>query len=159
MFTCIYVLLYEGKCKWSYGPSCPVDFPLNIFIHSFIHSSEYSYGWRRRRTNNLRRTSLCSAYIGCQHVACCGTVLPLQWIGISCWPGAQQKTRRTLLRRLIAGVLRQITRPCPSINYYTMRRRLTCNALMLSGGRGYRPGRRRRRYSTFAPSPDTCPRN
>jgi len=24
-----------GKCKWSYGPSCPVDFPLNIFIHSF----------------------------------------------------------------------------------------------------------------------------
>ena len=37
MFTCIYVLLYEGKCKWSYGPSCPVDFPLNIFIHSFIH--------------------------------------------------------------------------------------------------------------------------
>ena len=35
MFICIYVLLYEGKCKWSYGPSCPVDFPLNIFIHSF----------------------------------------------------------------------------------------------------------------------------
>ena len=34
----IYVLLYEGKCKWSYGPSCPLDFPLNIFIHSFIHS-------------------------------------------------------------------------------------------------------------------------
>jgi len=33
----LYVLLYEGKCKWSYGPSCPVDFPLNIFIHSFIH--------------------------------------------------------------------------------------------------------------------------
>jgi len=27
----------EGKCKWSYGPSCPVDFSLNIFIHSFIH--------------------------------------------------------------------------------------------------------------------------
>ena len=26
-------LLYEGKCKWSYGPSCPVDFQLNIFIH------------------------------------------------------------------------------------------------------------------------------
>ena len=23
----------EGKCKWSYGPSCPVDFPLNVFIH------------------------------------------------------------------------------------------------------------------------------
>jgi len=25
-------------CKWSYGPSCPVDFPLNIslFIHSFV---------------------------------------------------------------------------------------------------------------------------
>jgi len=21
--------------KWSYGPSCPVDFPLNIFFHSF----------------------------------------------------------------------------------------------------------------------------
>ena len=20
------------KCNWSYGPSCPVDFPLNIFI-------------------------------------------------------------------------------------------------------------------------------
>ena len=32
----MYVLLYEGKCKWSYGPSCPADFPLNIFIHSFI---------------------------------------------------------------------------------------------------------------------------
>jgi len=30
-----YVLLYERKCKWSNGPSCPVDFPLNIFIHSF----------------------------------------------------------------------------------------------------------------------------
>ena len=28
---------FEGMCKWSYGPSCPVDFPLNIFIHSFIH--------------------------------------------------------------------------------------------------------------------------
>jgi len=24
----------KGKCKWSYGPSCSVDFPLNIFIHS-----------------------------------------------------------------------------------------------------------------------------
>ena len=25
----------EGKCKWSYGPSCPmVFFPLIIFIHS-----------------------------------------------------------------------------------------------------------------------------
>ena len=32
----MYVLLYEGKCKWSYGPSCPADFPLNIFIQSFI---------------------------------------------------------------------------------------------------------------------------
>ena len=29
-------MLYEGKCKWSYGPSCPVDFPLNIFIHSCV---------------------------------------------------------------------------------------------------------------------------
>jgi len=28
------VMNNEGKCKWSYGPSCPVDFPLNI--HSFI---------------------------------------------------------------------------------------------------------------------------
>ena len=37
MLTCtyVYVLLYEGKCKWSYGPSYHVDFPLNIFIHSF----------------------------------------------------------------------------------------------------------------------------
>jgi len=34
IFTCVYVLLYEGKCKWSYGPSRPVDFQLNIFIHS-----------------------------------------------------------------------------------------------------------------------------
>jgi len=41
--------------------------------------------------------------------------------------------------------------------YYTMCRSLTCNALILSGGRGYRPGRRRRRCSTFAPSHDTCP--
>jgi len=41
--------------------------------------------------------------------------------------------------------------------YYTMLTSLTRNALILSGGRGYRPGRRRRRYSTFAPSPDTCP--
>jgi len=24
----------EGKCKWFYGPSCPVVFPLNIFIRS-----------------------------------------------------------------------------------------------------------------------------
>ena len=35
-----YLLPYEGKCKWSYGPSCPVDFPLNIFIHSFIHFTD-----------------------------------------------------------------------------------------------------------------------
>ena len=35
-----YVLLYEGKCKWSYGPSCPVDFPLNIFIHSYSSTTE-----------------------------------------------------------------------------------------------------------------------
>ena len=41
--------------------------------------------------------------------------------------------------------------------YSTMRTSLTCNVLILSGGLGYRPGRRRRRYSTFAPSPDTCP--
>jgi len=34
--ACIYVQLYEGKCKWSYGPSCPVDFPLNIFIYSML---------------------------------------------------------------------------------------------------------------------------
>ena len=32
-----------------------------------------------------------------------------------------------------------------------------CNALILIGGRGYRPDRRRRRYSTFAPFPDTPP--
>ena len=30
--TCINV--YDGK--WSYSPSCPVDFPLNISIHSFM---------------------------------------------------------------------------------------------------------------------------
>jgi len=30
IFTCA---LYEGKCKWSCDPSCPVDFPLYIFIH------------------------------------------------------------------------------------------------------------------------------
>jgi len=41
IFTCVYVLLYEGKCKWSYSPSCPVDFPLNIFIHSYtIHTTK-----------------------------------------------------------------------------------------------------------------------
>ena len=34
--ACVYVLLYECNCKWSYGPSCPVDFPLNIFIHSVL---------------------------------------------------------------------------------------------------------------------------
>ena len=32
------MLLYEGKCKWSYGPSCTGDFPLNIFIHSIYLS-------------------------------------------------------------------------------------------------------------------------
>ena len=37
MCTRVYVLLYEGKCKWSYGPSCPVDFLLNIFVRSFVH--------------------------------------------------------------------------------------------------------------------------
>ena len=41
--------------------------------------------------------------------------------------------------------------------YYTRRTSLTCNALILSGGRGYRPGRRRRWYSTFASSPDMPP--
>ena len=41
--------------------------------------------------------------------------------------------------------------------YYTRRTSLTCNALILSGGRGYRPGRRRRWYATFAPSPDMPP--
>jgi len=35
--------------------------------------------------------------------------------------------------------------------YYTMRTTLTRNALILSGRRDYRPGRPRRRYSTFAP--------
>ena len=37
----------KGKCRWSYGPSCPVDFPLNI-IHLFIqaHSSFFNLdGW------------------------------------------------------------------------------------------------------------------
>jgi len=29
-------LLYEGKCKWSYGPSCPMVFSIK-YIHSFIH--------------------------------------------------------------------------------------------------------------------------
>ena len=32
-------ILYECKCKWSCGPSCPVDFPSNIFIHLFMHST------------------------------------------------------------------------------------------------------------------------
>ena len=35
LYLPLYVLLYEGKCKWSYGPSCPMFFfPLNVFIHS-----------------------------------------------------------------------------------------------------------------------------
>jgi len=29
-FTCVYVLLCDGKCKRSYGPSRPVDSPLYI---------------------------------------------------------------------------------------------------------------------------------
>jgi len=37
LYLPVYMLLYEGKCMWSYGPSCPVDFPLNIFIHSFTN--------------------------------------------------------------------------------------------------------------------------
>ena len=45
--------------------------------------------------------------------------------------------------------------------YYTMLAGLMRNALIiLSGGRGYiGPGCRRRRYSTSAPSSDTCTRN
>jgi len=35
IFTFIYVLLYEGKCKWSYGPSCPMVFSIK---YSFIQS-------------------------------------------------------------------------------------------------------------------------
>ena len=37
----------KGKCRWSYGPSCPVDFPLNI-IHLFIqaHSSFFNLDGR-----------------------------------------------------------------------------------------------------------------
>ena len=40
----VYVLLYERKCKWSYGPFCPVDFLLNIhsFIHSFATGNEHA---------------------------------------------------------------------------------------------------------------------
>jgi len=47
--------------------------------------------------------------------------------------------------------------PFSHVIYYIMRTSLTCNALILSGGRGYRPDRHLRRYSTCAPSPDTCP--
>jgi len=130
------------------------------YIHSFIHRNTPTGGGGGVLTIYAEQVSVQPTRLSTRGMLRdCAAATPLQWIGISCWPGAQQKTRRTLLRRLIAGVLRQITRPCPSINYYTMRTRLTCNALMLSGGRGYRPGRRRRRYSTFAPSPDTCPRN
>jgi len=33
-----YVLLYEGKCQWSYGPSCPVVFSLlYIYIYSYSY--------------------------------------------------------------------------------------------------------------------------
>ena len=39
LLGCVYVLLYEGKCKWFYGPYCPMDFLLNICIHSFIQTS------------------------------------------------------------------------------------------------------------------------
>jgi len=41
--------------------------------------------------------------------------------------------------------------------YYTMLTSLMHNALILSGGRGYRPSHRQRRYSTFAilPPPQT----
>ena len=28
--------------KWSYGPSCPVDFPLDIFIYSYSYHSSVS---------------------------------------------------------------------------------------------------------------------
>jgi len=31
-------MFVEGKCKWSYGPSCPVVFcPLNIHLFCFVH--------------------------------------------------------------------------------------------------------------------------
>jgi len=40
----MYVLLYEGKSKWSYGPSCPVDFPLK-YIHSITPACPWT-AWR-----------------------------------------------------------------------------------------------------------------
>ena len=46
MYLC-YVLLYEGKCKWSYGPTCPVYFPF-YNIHSIVYSlirSLLDAGW------------------------------------------------------------------------------------------------------------------
>jgi len=47
--------------------------------------------------------------------------------------------------------------PIDDAIYYIKLTSLTRNALTLSGGRGYRPGRRRRWYTTLAPSLDTCP--
>ena len=49
-----------------------------------------------------------------------------------------------------------------TLTHYTMLTSLTCKSLILSGGRGCRPGRRQRQYSTFAPprthAPVTNPR-
>jgi len=30
-------MFVEGKCKWSYGPSCPVVLSIKIFIHNSLH--------------------------------------------------------------------------------------------------------------------------
>ena len=65
MLTCtyVYVLLYEGKCKWSYGPSYHVDFPLNIFIHSFnqVHVRLLTQNRNSSRLEH-QRLLLCPAF-------------------------------------------------------------------------------------------------
>jgi len=64
-------------------------------------------------------------------------------------PGTEPAIKCTLLRWRFQYILCPIT---PSMDV-TPR----CNALILSGGRRYRPDRRRRRYSTFAPLPGHMP--
>jgi len=54
----IYVLLYEGKCKWSYGPSCPMVFSIK-YIRSFIH---YYNFWHTFVFCSVTRTVDLSAY-------------------------------------------------------------------------------------------------
>jgi len=52
----LYVLLYEGKCKWSYGPSCPVVFSIEIYIHSLAAGQFGSFA--------LNKPSVLSDYSG-----------------------------------------------------------------------------------------------